>query len=217
MTPERSPSDESLLRYVAGSLSAGPSLVIASHLETCRSCRARVAEFVCVGAALLEDAPQAPMRADALARTLERLERPDPPRGAEIPQAPRRAELGIPLPASLKDCEVGPWRWLAPGFRRSRITVPGAPEANVMLLRGRPGLRLPAHGHVGTEFTLVLKGRLRDERGVFGPGDFDEADSGLDHEPVVGEDGECICLAALEGGMRMHGRIGRVLGSLLGF
>ena len=33
MTLERHPSDESLLRYVSGSLSAGPSLVVAAHLE----------------------------------------------------------------------------------------------------------------------------------------------------------------------------------------
>ena len=86
-----------------------------------------------------------------------------------------------------------------------------------MLLRGRPGLKLPAHGHVGTEFTLVLQGWLHDDRGAFGPGDLDEADDDVDHEPVVGPETECICLAAVEGGMRIHGRLGRWLSPILGF
>ena len=45
MTLERHPSDESLLRYAAGSLGAGPSLVVAAHLELCAACRAQVTKF----------------------------------------------------------------------------------------------------------------------------------------------------------------------------
>jgi putative transcriptional regulator len=86
-----------------------------------------------------------------------------------------------------------------------------------MLLRGRPGLQLPSHGHTGEEFTLVLKGRLFDDRGSYGPGDFDEAGAEIDHQPVVGPDMECICLAALDGDTRLHSRLGRWLRPLVGF
>ncbi len=218
MTLERHPSDESLLRFAAGSLSAGPSLVVAAHLEVCSACREQVANFERVGGAFLADTAREPMRADALGRALEKLDQAPSATSRESPARPaRRADLGIALPASLRDCGVGPWRWLGPGFRWSWITVPGVPDARVMLLRGRPGLKLPAHGHTGEEFTLILKGRLFDDRGSYGPGDFDEAGDDIDHQPVVGPDIECICLAALDGDTRLHSLLGRWVRPFVGF
>ncbi len=218
MTLVRHPSDESLLRYAAGSLSAGPSLVVAAHLELCSACRAQVKKFEGVGGAFLAEMAREPMRADALGRALEKLDQTPSARSrGPLSRSLRRADLGMALPASLRDCGIGPWRWLGPGFRWSWITVPGSPDAKVMLLRGRPGLQLPAHGHTGEEFTLILKGRLFDDRGAYGPGDFDEADSNIDHQPVVGPDLECICLAALDGDTQLHSRLGRWLRPLVGF
>jgi putative transcriptional regulator len=218
MTLERHPSDESLLRYAASSLGAGPSLVVAAHLESCPTCRAQVAQFERLGGAFLADTAREQMRGDALGRVLERLdETASAPSVGPPPKPPRRAELGLPLPASLRHCGIGPWRWLGPGFRWSWITVPGSPDARVMLLRGRPGLQLPSHGHTGEEFTLVLKGWLFDDRGAYGPGDFDEAGEHIDHQPVVGPDLECICLAAVDGDTRLHSRLGRWLRPLVGF
>jgi putative transcriptional regulator len=49
------------------------------------------------------------------------------------------------------------------------------------------------------------------------PGDLDEADSDVDHRPVVGQDSDCICLAALEGDTRLHGLLGRLLRPFVGF
>ena len=78
MTLERHPSDESLLRYAAGSLSAGPSLVVAAHLELCSVCRAQVTRFERLGGTFLADTVRAPMRADALGQALERLDETTP-------------------------------------------------------------------------------------------------------------------------------------------
>ena len=64
---------------------------------------------------------------------------------------------------------------------------------------------------------LILKGWLFDDRGAYGPGDFDEAGDETDHQPVVGPDGECICLAALDGDTRLHSRLGRWLRPFVGF
>jgi putative transcriptional regulator len=218
MTLGRHPSDERLLRYAAGSLGAGPALVVAAHIEVCSACRAQVTKFERLGGALLAATEREPMRADALGRALEKLDQtPSAAPPGPIARPPRRADLGMALPTSLRDCGIGPWRWLGPGFRWSWITVPGSPGARVMLLRGRPGLQLPAHGHTGEEFTLILKGWLFDDRGAYGPGDFDEADADVDHQPVVGPDMECICLAALDGDTRLHSRLGRWLRPLVGF
>jgi putative transcriptional regulator len=217
MTISHHPSDETLLWYAAGTLGPGPALVIGVHLETCDRCRAQVADFETIGGQILEDTAPRHLAADALARMLEQLDAPTALPRQELAIAPRSADLGIALPASLPRCEIGPWRWLGPGFRWSKVTIPGSPEAKVMFLKGRAGLRLPAHGHTGTEFMQVMSGSLSDERGRYGPGDLDEAGVDVDHQPVVDVQSECVCLAALDGNTRLHGLLGRLLQQLVSF
>lgn len=218
MTISHHPSDETLLRLAAGTLSAGPALVVSVHLEGCPACRDRLARFEAVGGAILNEMPPAPLAPDLFARTLKRLEADRLSHSNQKESIKRKPPaLGIELPLAMRGCEVGPWRWLGPGFRWSKVKIPGSPDAKVMLLKGRAGLRLPAHGHVGTEFTQILTGSLSDARGQYFPGDLDEADDGIDHTPVVGEESECVCLAALEGDTRLHGILGRLLRPVVGF
>jgi putative transcriptional regulator len=218
MTIKHHPSEETLLRYAAGTLGAGPALVIAVHVEGCELCRTRIAEFESVGGMVLEDMPIEHMATDALARTLEQLDvvASSPMKRPTIARNHRR-EIGIELPPPLYHCEIGPWRWLGPGFRWSKVTIPGNPDAKVMLLKGRAGLKLPAHGHTGAEFMQVLSGSLFDQRGRYCAGDLDEAGADIDHQPTVDPETECICLAALEGDTRLHGLLGRLLRPLVGF
>lgn len=97
----------------------------------------------------------------------------------------------------------------------SRVDVAGAPDANVVLLRIPAAGAAPRHGHTGREFTQVLVGGFSDGRDAYVAGDFDEADENVDHRPVVDADGECICIAAVEGRLRIHG-IGRLLQPFIG-
>ena len=62
----------------------------------------------------------------------------------------------------------------------------------------------------------MLTGSFADARGRYGPGDMDEADSEVEHQPIVDPQAECICLAALEGQMRLRGLFGRMLQPLIG-
>ena len=219
MTIKHHPSDETLLRQAAGTLGAGPGLVVAVHLEGCATCRRRLLDFEAMGGALLEAQPAHPMGQDALARALERLDLvPPTPRPAARPHTVmRHRRVGLDLPASLQHCEIGGWRWGIPGFRWSRVTIPGAPDARVVLLKGKPGLRLPLHGHAGTEYLQVLSGALSDERGRYLPGDLDEVGAEIDHRPAVDADGECVCLVALEGDTLLRGPLGRLLWPVIGF
>lgn len=216
MTINHHPSDETLMRMASGTLGAGPALVVSVHLEGCAVCRDRLVGFEAVGGAILDEMPPAPLSADLFGRTMERLE-------ADLPSRPQKAArakqpaLGIELPRAMQDCEIGPWKWLGPGFRWSKVRIAGSPEAKIMLLKGRAGLHLPAHGHSGLEFMQVLSGSLSDERGQYFPGDLDEAGDDVDHRPVVGQESDCICLAALEGDTRLHGFLGRLLRPIVGF
>lgn len=220
MTITHHPSDETLLRHAAATLSAGPALVVAVHLEGCETCRRRLLDFEAMGGALLEAQPPQPMGPDALARALERLETVSapPPRFAARPRpVSRHRGVGLDLPPSLQHCEIGRWRWGIPGFRWSPVTIPGCPDVRVVLLKGKAGLRLPLHGHAGTEYLQVLSGALSDERGRYLPGDFDEAGTEVDHRPAVDADGECVCLAALDGDTLPRGPLGRLLWPVIGF
>ncbi|SDA97812.1 ChrR family anti-sigma-E factor [Mesorhizobium qingshengii] len=211
------PSDETLFRFASGSLESGPRIVVAVHVGGCTACAARISEFEAVGGALLNGIEPEEMGEDALDRLMARIE-VDSDSGGEAAQRsrPTRADVGIRLPEALDGCGIGPWRWIGPGVRWSRVTIPEDASANVMLLKVAAGRRLPEHTHSGCEYTQVLKGSFYDARGRYGPGDLDEADDEIQHQPVVDETGECICLAALEGRMRLRGFFGRLVQPFIG-
>lgn len=212
------PADELLLDYAGGALPAGSRVVLATHFELCPTCQARVTALRAMGGALLEDEAAAPLRDDALARALARIDALQ----ASASVAPRKANPPPPLPAgavwprALRDASATRWRWLGPGMRWSRVTLPDAPEANVFLLRIGAGKYLPPHTHTGTELTQILYGHFHDGRALFGPGDFDTADGDVHHQPVVQDGSECICVAAVDGKLAFDGLVARWLGGVVG-
>ncbi len=204
------PSDHSLARLAAGMIGAGPRLVVATHLSGCPQCLGRLRSFEAVGGAMLEAAPPVSQSPDALARVLARLDAADPP------SEPAPSVLHPELPPPLNAYDIGPWRFVHPGFRWRRLTLPESPDANVIMLKVAAGRRVPRHGHSGTEYTQVLKGSFADALGQFRAGDCVEVDEGVDHQPVVDTEGECVCLASVEGRVRLSGWIGRLLQPLIG-
>jgi putative transcriptional regulator len=204
------PSDDSLARLAAGTIGAGPRLVVATHLSGCPQCRRGLRSFEAVGGAMLEGAPPVSQSPDAFARVLARLNAAGP---ASEP-APR--VLHPELPPPLNAYEIGPWRLLHPGFRWRRLTLPESPDANVIMLKVAAGRRVPRHGHSGTEYTQVLMGSFADALGQYRAGDCVEMDEGVDHQPVVDTGGECVCLASVEGRVRLSGWISRLLQPLIG-
>lgn len=212
------PADDLLLAQAAGQLPTGPSLVLAAHVERCPQCQAQLRLGEAIGGALLEELPEATLQPDALARTLARIDA----LGATEPVARVETTAPPPLPAgavwprALAGCSATRWRWIGPGMRWSRVSVPWDPAANVFLLRIAAGKYLPQHTHSELEFTQVLHGRFHDGRALFDAGDFDAADGQVRHQPVVQDDGECICLAAVQGRVLFDGLIARTLGAMVG-
>lgn len=204
------PSDLTLAHLAAGTLGAGPQLVVATHLSGCPQCHGRLRSFEAVGGAMLEGAPPTRLSPDAFARALKRLDETDPP--AE--QAPRVLHPDLPPP--LNAYEIGRWRFAAPGVRWRRLTLPEAPDANVIMLKVAAGQPVPHHGHSGTEYTQVLTGSFTDSLGQYRAGDCIEMDEEIIHQPIVDSDGECVCLAAVEGKLKLSGLIGRLIQPLIG-
>ena len=204
------PSDLTLARLAAGTLGAGPRLVVATHLSGCPQCRGRLWSFESVGGAMLDGAPPTLLSPDAFARALERLDETNPP----TEPAPRVLHPDLPPP--LNAYEIGPWRRVGPRFRWRRLTLPEAPEANVIMLKVAAGQPVPHHGHTGAEYTQVLTGSFTDSMGQYRAGDCVEMDEEVNHQPVVDQDGECVCLAAVEGRLRLNGWVGRLIQPLIG-
>lgn len=211
------PGDDLMLALAAGHLSAGAGVVAAVHLEGCGTCRARLHTLQSVGGAMLEDAAPQALAPDAWQHTLARLDAPAPPVVAPAAAQPPVAwPAGLQWPASLRGCFISKWHWMGPGMRFARVQVPRAGEGSMFLLRIGPGRSLPRHTHHGTELTQVLCGSFDDGRAVFAAGDFDDADGGVHHQPVVRAGEECICLAYLDAPLRFDGRIAAVIGGWVG-
>lgn len=232
MSPHSHPGEETLLRYAAGTLPAGPRLLVEIHLQGCPLCRAAVRRFEAVGGALLEAAEPAALADDAFARTIARLG-PAPVSGGQgwggarrdhleagvsgpapaLPRIPEGLVLpeGVRLPRPLASRRMGALMPVAPGVRMARVHVPEDGQSNVFLFQIGPGRSIPQHTHVGTEYTHVICGGFSDPSGHYGAGDLVEADGDVEHSPRVDDDGTCICLAAFEGRLRFRGLLGVVL------
>lgn len=223
MIPRHHASDWLIMSYAAGTLSAGLSLVLATHLQVCPVCRRAAAEAEALGGALLDALPPEPLDADAFARTLALIDAPHAP--APVPAAPRMGRsadnVGAsafppPLGRALGPAGEQRWRWLAPGIQQIKVPYGGA-SGGVRLLRIAPRQRMPEHGHSGSELTLVFSGAFEDERGRYEAGDLAEESGESRHRPVADAEHGCVCVIATEGPLRFSGRLERLLQPFLRF
>ncbi len=205
MTIRHHPAEDRIADYAAGRLDEGQRLVIAAHLDDCAHCRRLVAALEHAAGAMLTDLTPETMSPRARDRALAALD------GPEVTVSERPLNDMPELPAGLRRHELGPWRWVGPGVHWRSIRFAGESGSRLFLLRAMPGTKLPQHSHSGTELTLVLKGSFSHEGGRFAAGDFEDADDEIEHRPVVGPEGECICLVAMEGDLRLSGLLGRVM------
>mgnify|MGYP001829098632 FL=1 len=210
MTIAHHPSEETLVDYVAGALDEGNSLVIATHIARCPECQEAVRELRIIAGAVLESCATEAISADSRAASLARLDVAHA--GTDrLPYASPVSGLVSTSKEPLSLYDHGPWRRIGPGVQRCDIKVAEDDGTRVFLLKASAGTHLPEHRHTGTEWSCVLSGSFTHEHGRFGPGDFDEADASVDHNPVVDNDGECICLVALNGQIELSGWFGRLV------
>jgi len=210
MTISHHPPEDLLADYAAGRLEEAHHLVVGVHVAECARCARFVHAIEQLAGLALEDVPPVPMASDAFERVLSRIddasEREVPPRPANI------GEVERDVPVALRNYRIGKPRRVAPGLSLRPIELSGSGKARAFLLRSAPGTRMLEHTHTGTELTLVLEGSFSHKGGRFGPGDFDYGDDEIDHRPIVGDEGPCVCLVAMTGDLRMNGLLGRLIG-----
>lgn len=196
------PDDSTLMSYAAGALPGALAAVTAAHLALCERCRDELAVMELMGGALLADLPGVALR------------RPEPAapgvtpshrRGAEPSQA---AEVPPPLATLIgDDLQSVRWRWLSRGIWVKRLPITG--EGLLHAFKGKPGARLPNHGHLGSELTLVLRGTLEDSTGCYRRGDVCDLDEAVEHTPIAGPEG-CICVVAQDRPIRFRSLMARL-------
>lgn len=218
MTIKHHLDDATLMSMSAGALPEALASVAACHLDGCQHCQKRLRELDMLGGALLERIEPEPL-SEGLTERMAAYFREDNVRSFPVHRARSGAAQGRStgeVPAPLQKL-IGPsldelrWQWLAPGIRQHHIELPDESRGTLRLLRIRPGMRMPEHGHGGAELTLILRGAYHDRFGRFGPGDVADLDEDVEHEPRVDKDDECICLVATEQPARFKGLISRVL------
>ncbi len=214
--------DATLMSFAAGTLGEALSVVVASHLDWCPSCRRRAHQLDVLGAVVMQsiDGEEMSCSEEAVFARADNI--------TELPRARRRPApadensnaTALPLPLeklgvrSLDDVQ---WTWLGPGVRSCRLPLSNQDAGgDLRLLRIGAGRKMPEHGHGGTELTLVLNGAYEDKFGRFGRGDVADVDEDAEHQPIVTNTGECICLVASEHPAKFNGILGRILQPIVG-
>lgn len=220
MSVRHHPADHWILSLAAGSLDQAQAVVVSAHIDVCTRCRALFDRAEAVGGALLNSLAPAALSPGAFDRLMARID------GEEKPLQTSVAAAGAPgvsdLPAALRHLvpngfDALAWRPLGPGLKGVRLPVgQGREDSRLWLLRGQSGRGLVSHSHRGAELTLVLKGAFRDESGRFGVGDIEDADGETHHKPRIEDGGECICLVAVQGMLRLQGLIPRLVQPFIG-
>lgn len=218
MTIHHHLEDDLLVSYASGALSEGWSIAVASHLALCPHCRDRLATAEALGGELLDAVPPEPIDAlawDKVQMLIAATQTPPTKR-----EQPAPSQLAYDLPQPLRDYVGGgidaiKWRSLGRGAFQMRIHT-GDKETQVRLLRIPAGKPVPEHSHGGRELTLVLSGSFHDEEGSFGPGDIEDADGSVLHQPVASPEADCICLAVTDKPLRFTSWIVRALQPVLG-
>ncbi len=204
--------DALLAGYAGGTLPAPAHVLVESHLQIKSANR----QFVnglerIVGTALDEIEPRPIGNRD------ERL--------AAVFAAPEPETVSFPdltarvFPASLRnfvgfDADNVPWHTKLPGFREFDLGEVDGCHVNLFWIR--PGRTIPGHTHEGSELTLVLDGAFSDVTGRYGRGDISIADESVDHRPVADSERPCICMAVMDGSLRLTGSIGQRLSDFIG-
>ncbi len=205
------PSGDLLLSYSAGSLGESWSLAVATHLAFCPSCREEAATADELGGALLQTEAASDVPASVFEGLLSKLDQQSDFDELLI-EDQSQAQADVP---SLLRNYVGdtfreiPWSALGGGAFQHLIETGGGGQAR--LLKIPAGCAVPEHGHGGRELTLVLSGSFSDQTGTFGPGDLEDADEALTHQPLAGRESNCICLAVTDAPLQFNSWLPRLL------
>lgn len=201
------PQENVLVEYSTGTLHQAGSVLIATHLAICPTCRAEVETLDAVGGALLSKIEPAEIADGLLDRVLSHIDETPETDANSAGTTPSTQASVIPRP--LRDFigdDLNSLNWVEDRPGIDRVDLPfGTDCIQAALFRVRGGGSVPQHTHSGNELVLILAGELTDDDGSYRPGDVAQADESVTHAPFVPCSDSCICLAIIEGGLDLDG------------
>ncbi len=213
MNIKHHPSEDLIISYSAGDLGEAWSLLIATHLALCPSCRYTSDLADTTGGALMETLEPQSLSPDLMSKTMSAVTTPgkkssnisEGPCTSGIPnfREPLRSYAGV-------DIDNLNWRRLGgDAFHIPLVKSSGGQIAR--LLKIPSGKAVPEHGHNGMELTMVLCGSFKDGYIQFSRGDVETASSKTTHQPIatIGED--CICLAVTDARLKFKSPLARLV------
>jgi putative transcriptional regulator len=210
MTITHHPPEELLADFATGKLDEAEQLVVSVHTAQCEHCRRFVKAVELLAGRAIENVEPVAMSSDAFDAVMAQIAT-----ASNVREAPKVAALTEPgdaeLPEIIRRRGLGKRRSVAPGVSLRPILLAGSDRSRAFLLQSAPGARMLEHTHTGSELTCVLKGSFSHKGGRYGPGDFDFGDESVDHRPIVGDEGPCLCVVAMTGDLRMNGLLGRLI------
>jgi anti-sigma factor ChrR (cupin superfamily) len=161
-----------------GALERQDERAFEAHAAVCDECRRAVADLRDLAAAALAGAsPVAP----PMAVRDQVLAFADAPRG-EV------------------DTSQYTWREIAPGFRVHDLRDDPERGIRTLLIWADAGATNVRHRHLGEEHILVLKGTLKDDRGIYRAGEMCHSRPGEVHAEATTAEEECVCFAIYQDG-----------------
>ena len=212
MTIKHHVGDDLLLSYGAGTLDEAMSLLVATHLALCPTCRADLELAEAVGGALIDRTPTDTAVDEAMLEAVLDGACQDDNAGAPALRASNEA-LVLPQPLynyAGGDADTLRWRSAGGGIRQVLLKTVGAgTTARLLSIPARKSV--PRHGHRGVEATLVLAGSFYDRDAWYRRGDVGIASPEVVHRPVAGPEQDCICLAVTDARLEFRTPIPRLL------
>ena len=209
-TIKHHPDAATLMSFSAGTLPEPLAAVTAAHVSMCRQCQDDIKSMEMMGGLLLQQ--QAAAQLDTTAPTPV-ADIDDAALEAHSDKAARKPCELLPSPVAnhykLSE-ETIPWRRLGPGIWHYQLPLSAGVEGDLRLLKISAGMKMPEHGHGGSELTLVLNGSYADETGRYERGDMQDLDDHVEHQPVADKETGCICLIASERPAQFKGVVYRI-------
>lgn len=212
-TPSHHIAPDVLMAYAAGSLDEAHSVLVATHLALCPTCREAASGYEALGGALVDAMPETAVEEEALQSVFAMIDAAPDEASLETDCRNHSEEMTKIFPAPLREYLPGDWsqfQWKSRGLSvKEAVFDIGNGETKASLLWIKPGASVPSHTHSETETTLVLKGAFDDQTGHYGRGDVAVATPDVNHSPTASDGEECICFAVVSGHLELTGTVGR--------
>lgn len=214
------PSLSLLEQHADGTLAADVALAVATHLELCPHCQ-RLSQDITVDMATQFAQSEIRLQDEDWQQMIQRIVSQPP----VDKSAQRAVDAGQPItinqrqftvPKALQRLTSGKLKWHSFGGIAS-AKLPAGSAHHVSLLYISKDTAVPQHTHLGLEMTLVLSGRIIDEKGEYVAGDLLINSPDDTHTPRTMPDEDCLCLSVLSAPLQFKKGLVRLLNPLQQF